>query len=46
MTEFEAEAMLGPPLRRSVGHDFSGWIFNHRAELVFYGPLIAWSAPR
>ncbi len=46
MTEFEAEAMLGPPLRRSVGHDFSGWIFNHRAELVFYGSLIARPAPR
>jgi len=46
MTQVEAEAMLGPPLRRGVGHDFSGWIFNPRAELVFYGPLIARPAPR
>ena len=46
MTEVEAEAILGAPLLRSVGQDFAVWIYNHRAELVFYGPLIAWSAPR
>ncbi len=46
MTEVEAEAILGKPLLRSAGQDFAVWIYNHRAELVFYGPLIAWSAPR
>ncbi|MSU53397.1 MAG: hypothetical protein CK538_10410 [Opitutia bacterium] len=25
MPEFEAEAMLGPPLLRSAGQDFAGW---------------------
>ena len=46
MTEVEAEAILGAPLLRSVGQDFAVWIYNHRAELVFYGSLIARPAPR
>jgi hypothetical protein len=45
MTGLEAEATLGKPLLRSVGQDYAVWIYDHRAELVFYGPLIAWSAP-
>lgn len=45
MTELEAEATLGKPLLRSVGRDYAVWIYDHRAELVFYGPLIAWTAP-
>lgn len=45
MTDLEAEATLGKPLLRSAGQDYAVWIHDHRAELVFYGSLIAWSAP-
>jgi hypothetical protein len=45
MTDLEAEAIIGKPLLRSVGQDYAVWIYDHRAELVFYGPLIAWTAP-
>jgi hypothetical protein len=45
MTDLEAEAVLEKPLLRSVGQDYAVWIYDHRAELVFYGPLVAWTAP-
>ena len=45
MTDLEAEAIIGTTRLRSVGQDYVVWIYDHRAELVFYGPLIAWTAP-
>jgi len=45
MTAEETVAALGEPLIRSVGRGFELWIYDHRAEVIFYGPVIGWTAP-
>ena len=45
MTRDQAVAALGEPLIRSSGQDFEVWIYDERAELVFYGVLVGWSSP-
>jgi|GEM_PF-5861786 len=45
MTRDEAALALGEPLIRSSGQDFEVWIYDERAELVFYGVLVGWSSP-
>jgi hypothetical protein len=45
MTAEEAEAALGAPLIRNEGRGFELWIYDSRAEVVFYGGIVAWTAP-
>ena len=45
MTTEEAEAALGAPLIRNEGRGFELWIYDSRAEVVFYGGIVAWTAP-
>jgi hypothetical protein len=45
MTTEDAEAMLGAPLIRNQGKGFEKWIYDGRAEVLFYGGVIAWTAP-
>lgn len=46
MTAEQAVAIVGEPLQRSAGQGFEIWTYDDRAELLFYGPLVGWSAPR
>lgn len=46
MTTEEAVATVGEPIMRSAGQGFIVWTYDNRAELVFYGPLVGWTAPR
>ncbi len=46
MTSDDAIAAVGEPLQRSAGQGFEIWIYDDCAELVFYGPLVGWTAPR
>lgn len=45
MTAEAAEAALGAPLIRNEGRGFERWIYDGRAEVLFYGGVIAWTAP-
>ncbi len=45
MTAEETVAAIGEPLFRSAGRGFELWIYDHRAEVVFFGPLIGWTTP-
>ena len=46
MSPVETAATLGTPLIRSAGRGFELWIYDGRAEVVFFGgPVIAWTAP-
>ncbi len=46
MSRNEAAAALGTPLIRSVSRGFELWIYDGRAEVLFFrGPVIAWTAP-
>jgi hypothetical protein len=46
MTSVQATAVVGEPLLRSSGQRFEVWTYDNRAELVFYGPPVGWTAPR
>ena len=46
MTAEQAVAIVGEPLQRSAGQGFEIWTYDDRAELLFYGPLVGWTAPR
>jgi len=45
MSTNDAVAALGQPLLRSEGRGFEVWTYDNRAEVVFYGQVIAWTAP-
>ena len=45
MTVEDAEAALGAPLIRNEGRGFERWVYDGRAEVLFYGGVIAWTAP-
>jgi hypothetical protein len=45
MSPAEATRALGSPLIRTAGQGFEVWIYDSRAEAVFYGPLVGWTAP-
>lgn len=45
MTAEDAEAVLGAPLIRNQGKGFEKWVYDGRAEVLFYGGVIAWTAP-
>ena len=45
MTAEQAMLQLGEPLLRSAGQGFEVWIYDHRAEVVFYGLVVGWTAP-
>jgi hypothetical protein len=45
MAETEAVAALGEPLMRLNGKGFEVWIYDNRAEALFYGCLIGWTSP-
>lgn len=46
MTPDQAVAVLGEPILRSSGQGFEIWTYDSRGELVFYGPLVGWTAAR
>jgi len=45
MTTDEASSVLGEPLIRNEGNGFTLWIYDNGSEVVFYGGVIAWTAP-
>src|SRR5450432_1350905 len=45
MSSADTVKMLGEPLVRSQGKGFELWIYDRGAEVVFYGDIIAWTAP-
>ena len=45
MTAEETAAVIGEPLFRSAGSGFELWIYDHHAEVVFFGSLIGWTTP-
>lgn len=46
MTGDEATEVLGEPLFKTVGHGFELWIYDNKAEALFYGgPLVGWTTP-
>jgi hypothetical protein len=45
MTAAQAARALGEPLLRTVGQGFELWIYDQRAEVLFYGPLVGWTSP-
>ena len=45
MTAEQATALLGKPLLRSGGFGFEIWTYDRCGEVVFYGPLVAWTEP-
>ena len=45
MTTAEAASALGEPLVRSVGRGFELWIYDHDAEVLFFGDLVGWTTP-
>ena len=45
MTAEETVAALGEPLIRTVGRGFELWVYDDRAEVLFYGPVIGWTTP-
>ncbi len=45
MTAEETAAVIGAPLFRSAGSGFELWIYDHHAEVVFFGSLIGWTTP-
>lgn len=47
MTPGETIGALGVPLIRSASRGFELWIYDGRAEVLFFrGPVIAWTAPK
>lgn len=46
MSTNEAADVLGIPLIRTAANGFEVWIYDNRAEAVFYGgPLVGWTTP-
>ncbi len=45
MTAEETTAVIGEPLFRSAGSGFELWIYDHHAEVIFFGSLIGWTTP-
>lgn len=45
MTADETAAVLGTPLVRNVGRGFELWIYDHDAEVLFFGDLVGWTSP-
>lgn len=45
MTAEETAAAIGKPLFRSEGRGFELWIYDHHAEVLFFGSLIGWTTP-
>jgi hypothetical protein len=45
MTAREAATTLGDPLIRTAGQGFEVWIYDARAEVLFYGQVIGWTSP-
>ena len=45
MTTNEAVSALGEPLVRSAGRGFELWIYDHDAEVLFFGDLVGWTTP-
>lgn len=46
MSPDEARRILGEPILRSAGQGFETWIYDHQAEVVFYGSVVGWTTPR
>lgn len=46
MSPLQIASTLSVPVLRSAGRGFELWIYDERAEVVFYGgTVIAWTAP-